>query len=298
MQPSELPVVDVPIASSTSGAFQRSASMRTQRASRSAVCGYSSLSTMFLSAVSGYKRSASSSIQVVTKVARLNRALPSSITSSCTIWYADCGSISAAGILSLGKESRLSRVNRGRAARSTGSTSLAGVSSTPMLCPSLSVGVAVELVSELLSSWSRICCRPSGSVAGLDLGAVHGQGHDDDDVERDHDHRPDRCGAQERDVEGGADQSQEGSDDPRPDLPREHAHPRDHHDHSRDDVHPSPSAVVGADEQAAAREDEVVVVEHGDETLDHVERARQGHREPREGDPPDPRRRAAFGPGG
>ena len=51
MQPSELPVVDVPIASAASGAFHRSASMRTQRASISAVCGYSSLSIMFLSNV-------------------------------------------------------------------------------------------------------------------------------------------------------------------------------------------------------------------------------------------------------
>ena len=94
MQPSELPVVDVPIASAVSGAFHRSASISTHRASISAVCGYSSLSTMFLSTVSAYSRSASSSIHVVTNVARLNRALPSSMTSSRTSWYADCGSIS------------------------------------------------------------------------------------------------------------------------------------------------------------------------------------------------------------
>ena len=51
MQPSELPVVEVPTLSVACGACQRSASIRTQRASISAVCGYSSLSTMFLSTV-------------------------------------------------------------------------------------------------------------------------------------------------------------------------------------------------------------------------------------------------------
>ena len=51
MQPSELPVVDVPTLSAACGACHRSASIRTQRASISAVCGYSSLSTMFLSNV-------------------------------------------------------------------------------------------------------------------------------------------------------------------------------------------------------------------------------------------------------
>ena len=45
------PVVDVPIVLAASGEFQRSASMWTHRSSSSAVCGYSSLSTMFLSMV-------------------------------------------------------------------------------------------------------------------------------------------------------------------------------------------------------------------------------------------------------
>ena len=49
MQPSELPVVEVPTLSTASGTCHRSPSIRTQRASMSAVCGYSSLSTMFLS---------------------------------------------------------------------------------------------------------------------------------------------------------------------------------------------------------------------------------------------------------
>lgn len=47
-----------------------------------AVAGYSSLSIMFLSNVSAINRPASGSIQVVTKVARFSRELPSSISSS------------------------------------------------------------------------------------------------------------------------------------------------------------------------------------------------------------------------
>ena len=60
--------------------------MCTQRLSSSAVCGYSSLSIMFLSSDSAISSSACGSIQVVTKVARFSRALPSSISSSWTIW--------------------------------------------------------------------------------------------------------------------------------------------------------------------------------------------------------------------
>ncbi len=56
--------------------------MDTQRDSMAAVWGYSSLSIMFLSNVSAINRSASGSTQVVTKVARFNRELPSSISSS------------------------------------------------------------------------------------------------------------------------------------------------------------------------------------------------------------------------
>ncbi len=59
--------------------------MFTQRRSSSAVCGYSSLSIMFLSAHSAISTRACGSIQVVTKVARFSRAFPSSISSSCTI---------------------------------------------------------------------------------------------------------------------------------------------------------------------------------------------------------------------
>ena len=60
--------------------------MLTHRISRSAVCGYSSLSIMFLSKHSAISRVASGSIHVLTNVARLRRAFPSSISSSCTIW--------------------------------------------------------------------------------------------------------------------------------------------------------------------------------------------------------------------
>ncbi len=55
--------------------------MLTQRASISAVCGYSSLSIMFLSAVSAISLPAVEGIQVVTNVARFSRAAPSSSSS-------------------------------------------------------------------------------------------------------------------------------------------------------------------------------------------------------------------------
>ena len=56
--------------------------MQTHRCSIAAVAGYSSLSIMFLSNVSAISFSACGSIQVVTKVARFSRELPSSISSS------------------------------------------------------------------------------------------------------------------------------------------------------------------------------------------------------------------------
>ena len=55
--------------------------MFTQRRSISAVCGYSSLSIMFLSAVRPISAAARGGIQVVTNVARFSRALPSSSSS-------------------------------------------------------------------------------------------------------------------------------------------------------------------------------------------------------------------------
>ncbi len=85
------PVVEQPVASSCAGACQRSARMLTQRVSRAAVWGYSSLSIMFLSRHSAIRRSAWGSIHVDTNVATFRRALPSSISSSWTIWYATSG---------------------------------------------------------------------------------------------------------------------------------------------------------------------------------------------------------------
>ena len=60
--------------------------MLTQRISSSAVCGYSSLSIMFLSRHSDISFSACGSIHVLTNVARFIRAFPSSISSSWMIW--------------------------------------------------------------------------------------------------------------------------------------------------------------------------------------------------------------------
>ncbi len=96
------PVVDVPVASSSPGEFHRCASMFTQRISRSAVRGYSSLSIMFLSNVSDISFSACGSIHVVTNVARFRRALPSSISSSWTTWYAVSGRMPIDGMTCVG----------------------------------------------------------------------------------------------------------------------------------------------------------------------------------------------------
>ncbi len=91
------PAVEQPGAVVGSGACQRSASIREHRRSSSAVRGYSSLSIMFLSAVCAISAAAWGSIHVVTKVARLSRALPSSISSSCTSWCATSGASSCSG---------------------------------------------------------------------------------------------------------------------------------------------------------------------------------------------------------
>jgi hypothetical protein len=80
------PVVEHPVAWSASGACQSRLSICTHRASSSAVCGYSSLSIMFLSKHSDISVWACGSIQVVTNVATFSRAFPSSISSSWTIW--------------------------------------------------------------------------------------------------------------------------------------------------------------------------------------------------------------------
>ena len=99
--------------------------MLTQRISSSAVCGYSSLSIMFLSKHSVMSRSACGSIHVLTNVARLSRAFPSSMSSSWMIWYALSGAISSAGSSwrGIGAESSAKTVRaRGRAALQQGAS--------------------------------------------------------------------------------------------------------------------------------------------------------------------------------
>ena len=71
--------------------------MCTQRVSISAVCGYSSLSIMFLLTESAIRASTSGSTHVWQNVARFCRALPSSISSSDTSWNASRGSVSSWG---------------------------------------------------------------------------------------------------------------------------------------------------------------------------------------------------------
>ena len=70
MQASLEPIVEVPSVFAASGEFQRSASMCTQRDSSSAVCGYSSLSIMFLSIARSMILWTSASSQVWQNVAR------------------------------------------------------------------------------------------------------------------------------------------------------------------------------------------------------------------------------------
>ena len=114
------PVVEHPVTTFGSAACQRLLRMLTHRISRSAVCGYSSLSIMFLSKHSAISCVASGSIHVLTNVARLRRALPSSISSSCTIWYATSGGSSSAGSSCRGRR-RLSRSKSGASDRSSDS---------------------------------------------------------------------------------------------------------------------------------------------------------------------------------
>lgn len=102
------PVVEHPTAVAGSGAFHRSASIATQRRSSSAVRGYSSLSIMFLSRHSAISNPASGSIHVVTKVARFSRALPSSISSSRTSWWAVAGAMGGSGSRCVGGASAMS----------------------------------------------------------------------------------------------------------------------------------------------------------------------------------------------
>src|SRR6202034_1609245 len=76
------PVVEHPIALAAFGEFHKSASMCTQRDSSSAICGYSSLSIMFLSRHSSMSLRISGSTHVWQKVATFCREFPSSNNSS------------------------------------------------------------------------------------------------------------------------------------------------------------------------------------------------------------------------
>ena len=97
MQASDEPMAEAPTVLAASGAFHRSASMCTQRVSISAVCGYSSLSIMFLLTDSAIRARTSGSSHVWQNVARFCRALPSSISSSDTSWNASRGSVPSWG---------------------------------------------------------------------------------------------------------------------------------------------------------------------------------------------------------
>jgi hypothetical protein len=97
MQASEEPMAEAPTVLAASGAFHKSAIMCTHRASISAVCGYSSLSIMFLLTDSAISPRTSGSTHVWQNVARFWRALPSSISSSDTSWNASLGSVPSSG---------------------------------------------------------------------------------------------------------------------------------------------------------------------------------------------------------
>ena len=77
---SDEPCVRAPVVSP--GAWNRSASMRMQRCSISAVCGYSAWSMKLRCRFSAMIRCASGSIHVVTNVARLRCGIPSRTSSS------------------------------------------------------------------------------------------------------------------------------------------------------------------------------------------------------------------------
>ena len=100
---SEEPWVRAPVVSP--GALKRSASMRMQRCSISAVRGYSAWSMKLRWRFSAMICCASGSIQVVTKVARLRSGMPSRTSSWSISRLAAIGDMPCAGILSSGAPS-------------------------------------------------------------------------------------------------------------------------------------------------------------------------------------------------
>ncbi len=96
------PTVAVPTGVHSPGPLSMCPSMLTTRSWISAVCGYSSWSMQFLFLVSRESASASGSIQVVTKEARLSAGLPSRLSSSRTSWSAAAAGMPRAGMRCLG----------------------------------------------------------------------------------------------------------------------------------------------------------------------------------------------------
>ena len=97
---SDDPWVRAPVVSP--GAWNRSAIIRMQRCSISAVRGYSAWSMKFRCRLSAMIRCASGSIQVVTKVARLRPGSPSIARSSATSRIASSALIPSVGNSRLG----------------------------------------------------------------------------------------------------------------------------------------------------------------------------------------------------
>ena len=97
---SDEPWVRAPVVSP--GAWNRSASIRMQRCSISAVRGYSAWSMKLRCRFSAMIRCASGSIQVVTKVARLRAGSPSRARSSATSRMASSGVMPVSGNSRLG----------------------------------------------------------------------------------------------------------------------------------------------------------------------------------------------------
>ena len=97
---SDEPWVRAPVVSP--GAWNRSASIRMQRCSISAVRGYSAWSMKFRCKFSAISRCASGSIQVVTNVAKLRAGSPSRARSSATSRIASTGVMPVSGKARLG----------------------------------------------------------------------------------------------------------------------------------------------------------------------------------------------------
>ena len=97
---SDEPWVRAPVVSP--GAWNRSASIRMQRCSISAVRGYSAWSMKLRCRFAAMIRCASGSIQVVTKVARLRAGSPSSARSSATSRIASAAGMPVSGNSRLG----------------------------------------------------------------------------------------------------------------------------------------------------------------------------------------------------